>query len=70
MEKIITCAIIAFYAVYVDLQAAVLRSRAASVYDFQVLPMIIWAATMSGVAVVYVLLVFGAGFRNGKNKNR
>ena len=58
MEKVIACALLAGYAVLVNLQAAVLRGRASSIHDFQVLPMTIWGVVISAAAVLYVFLVF------------
>ncbi len=70
MERIAVCVIISAYAILVDLQAAVLRSNAASIGDFQVLPMIIWGAILSGTAVVYIIMTFGGGMRSEIKKRR
>ena len=58
MERTILCAILAGYAVFVDLQASILRSNARSVYDFQVLPMMIWGAIISITAIAFILIAY------------
>ena len=58
MEKTIVCAILAGYAVLVDLQASLLRSSASSIHDFQVLPLLIWAAFVSVLALVTLFAAF------------
>ena len=60
MEKTIICAIVACYAVFVDLQAAILHSRGDT---FQAAPLTVWAAVISIVAIAEILFVFGAGIR-------
>ena len=57
-EKTILCAVLAGYAVFVDLQASVLRSSAHSIHDFQVLPMMIWGAAISITAIVLICVTF------------
>ena len=70
MEKSIVCLILVGYAVLTDLQAAALRSSAASIRDFQVLPLMIWGAVISTVAVVYVAASFRSELRTGMKKRR
>ena len=69
-ERIIICAILAGYAIFIDIQAAILRSSAASIHDFQVLPLMIWAAVMSATAVVYVSISFRSELREASKRHR
>ena len=70
LEKLILCVIVAGYAVLVDLQAAILRSSALSIHDFQVLPLTIWAAIMSVLAVFYVFFTFRSELKREIRKRR
>ena len=73
MEKIILCAILAVYAVFVDIQAAMMLDRAYSIHDFQVLPMLIWAVVVSVMAIAEFFLLFRkdfAAYRRGSVKGR
>ena len=70
MENIIICVILAAYAILVDLQAAVLRSNANSIHDFQVLPLTIWGAVISLIAIVYVFTAFKTDLRKEMKKRR
>ncbi len=60
MEKTIICAIVACYAVFVDLQAAILHSRGD---PFQAAPLSVWAGIISLVAIAEIFCVFGAEIR-------
>lgn len=60
MEQLIVCAIVSCYAVFVDLSAALLRSRG-DIY--QTGPMTVWGVIVSIIAVVEVLLTFRARIR-------
>ena len=70
MEKIIACTMLAGYAILVNLQAAVLRGRAASIHDFQVLPMTIWGAVISVAAVIFVFLAFRSELQKAAKTRR
>ena len=60
MEQLIVCTIVACYAVFVDLCAALLRS---SGDIYQTGPMTVWGVIVSIIAVVEVLLTFRTRIR-------
>ena len=70
MERIIICAVLAGYAILVDLQAAFLRVNASSIHDFQVLPLTVWGAVLSVLAVAYVYIAFRPELRRELKKRR
>ena len=58
MEKVLICAVMALYAVYLDIKASILFDTSGSIRDFQVLPMMIWAGVVSILTVIYIVFVF------------
>ena len=52
----IICAILAGYALILDLRAMTMYVKASSIHDFQVLPAIVWAGIVALTAVIYFII--------------